>query len=295
MAMNKLCSINVQVEAKMALSKMLEHLARFAVDSGLSVADLNSILRVAVVKSIGSQQVEIGGRTNVSIIAASTGIPRGEVSKILKKSNGSLDTSRIQLPTNKILAAWCDDPKFSTPSGHPSDLKIFGRGSTFETLVKKHGRGIPTRAILEELARVGAIKVRNSQMVSLKSLIAFDRKMTPNRIKSFGKHGSKVLSFLLEELRFPGKTTSLFRQLRLNASPGAVKEHRTQISSMSNKFLTDINCLLGETVVITKSNLLTRSQLTNRGIVAVYIHEDVTNSKANPRVLVRRKNFRRSP
>jgi hypothetical protein len=293
--MNKLLSINVQSEARIAVSKLLEHLARFAVDSGLSVADLNSILRVAAVKSVGSQQQQIGSRANVSSIAASTGIPRGEVSKILKKSYGSLDASRIQLPTNKILAAWCDDPKFSSANGQPSNLKVFGHGSTFETLVKKHGRGIPLRAILEELARVGAIKVLNSQTVGLKSFVAIDRRMTPNRIKAFGNLGSKLLSSLLEEIRSPEKTTSLFRQLRFSAPPNAVKERRRQISSMSGKLVADIDCLLGESAKMSKSNLSGRSRFSNRMIVAVFVHEDPTKSKAIPRASVKRRNFRRSP
>jgi hypothetical protein len=281
--MNKSHTISAQFEARRAISKLLEHLARFAVDTGLSVADLNSILRIAAVKGIGSQQQEGGGRANVSSIAASTGIPRGEVSKILKTSDRLFDSAPIQLPTNKILAAWFEDPKFSAPSGGPADLRIFGRGPTFETLVKKYGRGIPPRAILEELARIGAIQVRDSQIVRLKSLIAIDRRMTPSRIKAFGSRGAKLLSSLLKAIRSPENSNSLFRQFRLHVSPGAVEECRSQIIS-----------LLGESGGFTKFRLSERSQLPNRMIVTVYIHQDSTKSKSKRVISVVRKNFRRS-
>ena len=84
-------------------------------------------------------------RVNISGIAATTGIPRAEISRILKSSAepGPKSIDRQQISTNRILAAWHDEPKFTDANGHPADLELYGRGATLESLVKTYGRGIP--------------------------------------------------------------------------------------------------------------------------------------------------------
>jgi len=133
--------------------QLLRPLVEFVLDSGLNTHAMHSILREAAVRVVAARQMEIAPKVNISGIAASTGIPRAEISRILKASPSSAETvaDRQQQATNRILAAWHQDPKFTTPEGQPADLKIYGRGSTFESLVINHGRGIPSRAILDEL------------------------------------------------------------------------------------------------------------------------------------------------
>ncbi len=149
--------------------------------SGLSIQELQSILRESAIRSVAERQLEVLRRVNISGIAASTGIPRAEISRILKSTAGPLGkfADRQQQSTNRILAAWHQDPKFTTPEGKPADLKIYGRGPTFESLVRNHGRGIPTRAMLDELTRAGAAEVLSSRLIRVKALVAVDRGVTP--------------------------------------------------------------------------------------------------------------------
>jgi hypothetical protein len=132
------------------------------------------------------RQVENSSRVNISGIAATTGIPRGEVSRILN-SSGSLSNSAIrgrQNISSKILSAWHCDPEYLTTARRPRDLKIFGGGRlTFESLVKKHGQGIPVRAVLDELRRVGAIRLlSSSRKIRPKMSLAIDPRITYRKI-----------------------------------------------------------------------------------------------------------------
>ncbi len=73
----------VQDAAREALAKWLDPLSAFIVDCGLSVSEVNSILRTAAVHTAAARQLKDSDRVNISGIAAVTGISRGEVSRIL--------------------------------------------------------------------------------------------------------------------------------------------------------------------------------------------------------------------
>jgi hypothetical protein len=197
----------VRAAARQALAQLLEPLAGFALDAGFSVQEVETLLRIAAVRSVARRQREVSQRVNISGIAASTGIPRAEISRILKQPEGSeADTeahARQQQATNRILSAWHEEPQFTKPNGQPAELKIFGRGATFDTLVKRHGRGIPTRAMLDELERAQALEVLPKQRVRAKALVAAESGAGPRAIKAFGERGGQILASMLMTLRSP--------------------------------------------------------------------------------------------
>jgi hypothetical protein len=232
--------------ARRALLRLLEPLAGFALDAGLSIPELNLILRTVAVRDLAAQQRESAERINISGIAASTGITRAEVSRILRSGAAFVERGahRDQQPTNRVLEAWCQLRKFTTTQGRPADIKIYGRGATFETLVKYAGRGIPARAMLEELIRIGAVSLRSSQVLRLKSRVTVNRRMTPLAIKKFGDHGSRILSSMLQEARHAGGRTVLARASRTIETYNQHSPLRKKLSAMSDDFLTEIHRMI---------------------------------------------------
>jgi hypothetical protein len=197
----------VHSAAREALAGLLEPLAGFALDAGLSIHEVETLLRIAAVRSAAKRQREVSQRVNISGIAASTGISRAEVSRILKSPERTEAPPpakvREQQATNRILSAWHEDPRFTKPNGQPAELKIFGPGATFDALVKQHGRGLPTRAMLDELARAQALEVRPGQKVRAKALVAADRGASPQAIKAFGERAEQLLSAMLASVLDP--------------------------------------------------------------------------------------------
>jgi hypothetical protein len=171
----------IQEAARKSLTKLFRPLSAFVVDCGLSISEANLILRTAAVQSAAVRQLENSNRVNISGIAAITGIPRGEVSRILN-SGGTLTSGAIkgrQSITSKILSAWHRDPNYLTATRRPRNLKIFGGGPTFESLVRRYGQGIPIRAVLDELKRVGAIQLlTSSQKILPKMPLAISPRIT---------------------------------------------------------------------------------------------------------------------
>jgi hypothetical protein len=167
---------------------MLRPLSAFALDCGLSMSEVNLILRTAAVQSAAFRQLENSSRVNISGIAAITGIPRGEVSRILNPG-GDPRIGAIQGRqniTSRILSAWHCDPDYLTAARRPRNLKLFGSGSTLESLVRTYGHGIPVRAILDELKRVGAVRLlTSSQKILPKMPLAINPRITLKKIRDF--------------------------------------------------------------------------------------------------------------
>jgi hypothetical protein len=187
----------------------------------LSISEVNSISREAAVRGAAGRQLEDEKRVNISGIAAATGVSRGEISRILRDGHTAPEPidDRHQNPANRILTAWHRDPRFLTSNRLPAALKLYGRGATFESLVRQYGRGLPTRAVFDQLTRIGAIEIRASRQVSPKMSVAVDRRITPKMTKAYGDWAADLLS------------TNLLNATKSDASPSKSPKLRAIKSS----------------------------------------------------------------
>ncbi|MGA2397944.1 MAG: DUF6502 family protein [Steroidobacteraceae bacterium] len=276
---------DVRPVVRKALLQLLEPLTAFVIDAGLSAGDLNLLLREASVRSLARRQLENSPRINISGIAATTGIPRAEISRILKQNNEGRRADRRQQSTNRILAAWHGEPKFIDRNGQPAILKIYGRGTTFESLVKSFGGGIPPRAVLDELLRARVVKVLPDQRIQARGYLSGSSGLSLQAIKAFGDRASDLFSTMLYNMRTPETP----RFLATVALPAGKKELlpliRKKISNRSAEFVSEMQ----ET-----SAVALRKRGSNTVGVTVFYHES-TRASHSRRSPTSRTNFRRRP
>jgi hypothetical protein len=284
---------DVQVLAKKALLQLFEPLIGFVLDSGLSTPELHSILREAAVRTVAARQLDLARRINISGIAASTGIPRGEISRILKSKEDSSRqfVDRRQQSTNRILSVWHQDPKFTTPAGKPADLRIYGKGATFEALVRNYGRGIPTRAMLDELIRAGAAEVLASRLVRVKTLVTVDRGVTPRVIRSYGERATELLSTMLQNMRYPDSPQFIASVSESTISPTVLPLIRKELAIKGADFLSDIHDFLIRDT--TDESTKRRPSGSSRVSVTIYYHESSHKVKSKTQAVRKRRNLRR--
>jgi Family of unknown function (DUF6502) len=284
----KLSGNDVRALAKKALLHIFEPLTDFVIDAGLSTSDLYLILRHAAVRRVASRQLEVSRRINISGIAATTGIPRSEISRILKsadKKNERLIDSRQQ-STNRILAAWHEQPKFTTPNGEPSDLKIYGRGPTFDLLVKRYGRGIPTRAVLDELVRAHAVYLLPSQKIRARTPLAIHRGISPQMIRAFGDRAAELIDTLVSNMRFPDKPRFVANISGSTVASSGLPLFRREISNKGAGFLADVKEGLNQ------SRSRSRRNHPNKVSVTVFYHES-GSTQIPGNTTSKRRNLRR--
>jgi Family of unknown function (DUF6502) len=287
--------VRVRVIARRALLRLLEPLVAFVLKSGLSMHELNSILREAAVRTVAAKQLEFGSRINISGIAASTGIPRAEISRILKSRFVSVDAvDRQQQSTSRILTMWYQDPKFNTASGKPADLKIYGRGATFDSLVKIYGRGIPTRAILDELVRLGAAEVLKSGSARAKTSVAVDRGMTPRVVQSFGQRATELLSTMLQNMVNPNNPHFIASISDISILQTELPLFRKELASKGSDFLADLLDSMNSESPMLDAKKSPSSAKSRVGVTIFYHEKSNENKRGGKSDGKKRRNFRRA-
>jgi hypothetical protein len=284
----------MRLVARKAIAQMLEPLVGFVLDSGLSPQELHSILREAAIRSVAERQLKVARRINISGIAASTGIPRAEISRILKSKDNSLRefADRQQQTTNRVLSAWHQDPKFTTTAGKPAELKIYGRGATFETLVRACGRGIPTRAMLDELTRIGAAEVLTPhQIIRVKSAVAVDRGTSNRAVRTLGCRVAELMSTMLQNMRSPQSPRFVATVSSADISPALLPLFRKELAGKGANFLAEIHDLLNQETIGASESCPSG---TRRVSVTVFCHEAGIEAKSKKSTVGKRRNFRRS-
>jgi Family of unknown function (DUF6502) len=281
---------DLRLVAKKALLQLFEPLVGFVFDAGLSTSELHSIFREAAVRTVAARQLEFARRVNISGIAASTGIPRAEISRILKSNTeSSRQVGRLQQSTNRILAVWHQDPKFANPAGKPVDLRIYGRGATFDSLVRSHGRGIPTRAMLDELTRTGAAEVLSSHLVRAKAMVAVDCGMTPQVIRSFGERATELLSTMLQNMKNPDNPRFVATISGTNISSAVIPLFRKELAGKGADFLADLH----DSLVREATDRIAKKKKPQSKRVSVTIFYHESQGKQEKSAARKRQNFKR--
>lgn len=279
--------LDIHTGAHKALLQILEVLAEFVIESGLSAHDFNAIFREALIYAAARRHLASSDRVNISGIAAVTGIPRGEISRILNApAAGTPKADKPLQSTNKVLAAWHTDPKFTNPNGQPAELKIYGRGASFEALVRLYGGGIPARALLDELVRLSAVDVLPSQRVRAGSTVAVERGMSTPMIKEFAARTAELLTTLLANMRDPEASRFVATTVRMPIDTDMLPLFRKEVAAKGSAFLSDIEDALPESRPRRKGQQPTVN-------VTVYLHETPAKAEAPTRAAPRRRNFSR--
>jgi hypothetical protein len=264
----------------------MEPLTGFMVDAGLSAGDICLLVREAAAKSVAKRQLEISQRTNISGIAATTGIPRAEISRILKQKalQDERKNTRHQQSTNRVLARWHDEPKFTGINGQPATLQLYGRGATFESLVRLYGRGLPARAILDELLRSRVVEVLPGQRIRAKASLAVHFEFSPQMVKRFGDRASELLSTMLSHMR-ESESPTFLSTTTVPATAEMLPVIRGELANRSAEFLSEV----------TKSLAIASRKHGSRTVgVTVFYYERERRGcrKTSPE---NRTNFRRRP
>lgn len=131
--------------------------ARFLLRSGISFREFAEIGRIAFVQ-VAREDYGLRGRpTNMSRIAAMTGISRKDVRRVQQFISEYGDDPRVQLsPLGDVLQYWCTHASFTDEAGQPRPLASSGANS-FETLVQACGGDLPAGAVKVELLRCGVV------------------------------------------------------------------------------------------------------------------------------------------
>ena len=145
-----------QSRLRAALLAAMRPVAAVLLRFGVGYRDFAEVLKAAFVDA-ATEEFGVRGRpTNISRVAAMTGLTRKEVRRIRAASAAAMEAGPATLPAD-VLHRWFTDPRYAAPPGQPRDLQYEGDGATFTSLVRDCAGDIPPGAVRTELRRVGAL------------------------------------------------------------------------------------------------------------------------------------------
>ena len=164
---------------------------------------------------------------------------------------------------------------------------MYGRGVTFDSLVKTYCKGIPTRAVLEELLRTRAVEILESQKVKAKSSLVINRGINDQAIKSFGDRATELLWTMLQNMQTPESPRFIATVNQASVPSEALPLIRRELANKATEFLAKIRDDLAQ-----ESNC--RNHKSNKSIsVTVFSCESPNQRMRSPDNSKKRTNYRR--
>ncbi len=278
-----------------ALKRVVDPLIDLMFDAGVTVHDFSQIVRERAVRSAAERVSKESGRDSKSRVAIITGLPRSEVARILESDDVSPTKRLGQHPARKVLAAWFDNPRFLAANGDPAVLPIFGKRRSFEQLVSMHSRGIPVRAMLDELTQIDAVERLEDQRVRAKSRIPVLTGLTAGAIAVIGERTRDLLDTLTNNLRTTSKPLFEGTALADETDLELVSLFRREIAEQGANFINSAHSLFSRPSVKAKRSFSKSSPKYRLGVTVYYFQDDIegaTESKPET-TYPRRKNLRR--
>jgi len=145
---------------------LLQPIARLFLRFGRGYREYSDLSKAAFI-SVASEDYGVHGRpTNVSRIAAMTGLTRKEISRIRARINsGDAAVTERGTPLEELIAGWQSNAEFLDKQGKPAALPMVGGRGSFQSLVKRFAGDIPEGAMRKELQRIGRIRIDGDRLV----------------------------------------------------------------------------------------------------------------------------------
>ena len=151
-----------------AVLRLLRPLVRILLKNGVSYRTFSDLIKWVYVDVAGKEFGIKGRKQSTSRISVITGLSRKEVKRVRQITRPDDSTSSEKYNrAARVIAAWRREKKFLDAEGKPAPLPMAGPGVSFSELVKRFSGDVPSRATLDELIRIGAVKQLDDGKISL--------------------------------------------------------------------------------------------------------------------------------
>jgi hypothetical protein len=176
-----------------AMSQVLRPLARLGIANGLQLPAMLEMLKVTYVEE-AIQSFGISNRPITdSRIALLTGVHRKDVRRIRSLDARKTDDALMLPVSASVVARWISEPRFLNSDQSPRALaRTPGRGTSgepdFTDLVAEVSRDVGARAVLDELERLGVVRLRDDGFVVIESAAFVPRQGLSEKLHFFSSN-----------------------------------------------------------------------------------------------------------
>ena len=138
---------------------MLAPLIRLLVSQGVTYPQFTTALKLSFLRAAHAELTASGKRVSDSAISLLSGVHRKDVRSLTADGHlGSHPVDRALSVADEVFTRWVNDPKYLAADGLPKMLPLRSRSEdevSFESLAQSVSRDFHSRAILDEMTRLG--------------------------------------------------------------------------------------------------------------------------------------------
>ncbi len=184
-----------------ALYKLLRPLIKILLEHGISASEFTEVVRRVYVNVAETDFQIPGKKQSTSRISVVTGLNRTEVARIREISEQEPEDAGWLFHNRaaRVVSGWCGDKAYQR-KGKPADLPLEGEVGSFSALVKYYSGGMPVRAVLDELLRVGTAKKMEDGKIRLCQEVYVPHQSSEELLRFMGEAASDLLSTIQHNL-----------------------------------------------------------------------------------------------
>jgi len=171
-------------------------LIRVILRNGMSFNAFSSIAKQVYV-SVAMQEFGIPGKKQtISRVSILSGLSRKEVQWVMSQGDPASAEEAPYERYNRaarVIAGWVRDRDFLDSAGHPMALGQEDGNVNFNLLVKRYSGDMPSRAVLDELLRVGAVERLEDGRIRLLSRAYIPRSSDLDKLEILGTDVSDLI------------------------------------------------------------------------------------------------------
>jgi hypothetical protein len=207
--------VDIDIRPKRALQRAIEQLLRplfrlllrHSVSFGAFEEMAKRVYVDVALKDFGIP----GKKPTTSRVAVLSGLTRKEVQRILGQSEDEAEevVDRYNRAA-RVLTGWVRDTDFLDRKGKPRILDLEGEQG-FAALVKRYSGDMPSRAVLDELVRVGAVELRKDSRLQLVTHAYVPQRSTVDKLGILGRDVADLITTIDHNLEH-GATDPRFQR-----------------------------------------------------------------------------------
>jgi Family of unknown function (DUF6502) len=202
-----------------AMARLLRPLVRLLILRGVSYDQAADILRKTYCDVAFGEEFALPGRKQTdSRVSVITGLTRKDVARLKEMTLESPGLMANHNRATRVMTGWwLDHPSTDSASG-AAPLRIEGESDSFAAVVRKYSGDMPMRAVLDELVRVGAVRVRGDEVELFKLLYSPDSN-EQNKIEYLGTDVADLIATISHNLSSAPENSLLQQRIFLDNVP----------------------------------------------------------------------------
>lgn len=153
-----------------AVARLLKPLVRILLRYGVPFCAFIDITKRVYVDVAMDEFATPGRKPSISRASVITGLSRKEILRVRRLPEVSDDKAVASYNrATRVMSGWLRDEEFGEKPGVPAALPLDGGRGSFSELVRKYSGDVPSRAILDELIRAGAVEQDQSGHVRMRA------------------------------------------------------------------------------------------------------------------------------